>query len=224
MNQTCSKCNTVKPLSEFKSHKHWCRDCKNKYNRDRHIKIYGPPSRPHSVTTATTKICGCCKQEKPLSNFSRRGTSKYYRAYCKQCTTEKNTQWGQTLAGKRYRSNWEKIHRQKNPGVYKDRDLKKLYGIGLTEWLAIFEKQGKKCAICRKSEPNTQKGWQTDHDHETEQVRGIVCGQCNSILGYSGDNPEILLQAAAYLVNNSQLRDELVERKNDEFAPVSEFD
>ena len=180
-------------------------------------------------TTATTKICGCCKQEKLLENFGRRGTTKYYRAYCKQCETEKHTQWGRTLAGKKYRSDWQKVHRKHNPGVYKDRDLKKMYGIGLTEWLAIFEKQDKKCAICRTPEPNTQKGWQTDHNHETEQVRGILCGQCNSILGYAADNPAILVRAAFYLLNNSQLRDELVERKNDEFktdefAPVSEFD
>lgn len=38
-----------------------------------------------------------------------------------------------------------------------------------------------------------------DHDHSTNEVRGMLCNSCNLILGHAQDNPEILLRAINYL-------------------------
>lgn len=38
-----------------------------------------------------------------------------------------------------------------------------------------------------------------DHDHVTGKVRGLLCRQCNSALGFAGDNPERLERLARYL-------------------------
>ena len=38
-----------------------------------------------------------------------------------------------------------------------------------------------------------------DHCHKTGVVRGMLCGNCNFLLGHANDSPEILRKAADYL-------------------------
>lgn len=69
----------------------------------------------------------------------------------------------------------------------------------------MFEKQGGLCAICDK--PETKKHSRTnslmplsvDHCHETLAVRGLLCSQCNFMIGLANDNPETLQRAINYL-------------------------
>jgi hypothetical protein len=72
------------------------------------------------------------------------------------------------------------------------------YGITPAEFDALFEAQGRRCAICRGDEPRG-KGWHLDHDHATNGHRGILCHPCNVGLGNFADDPERLRAAVAYL-------------------------
>ncbi len=72
----------------------------------------------------------------------------------------------------------------------------KRYGITPEEWDALFEKQGKRCAICGT---NAAWRWDTDHCHSTKRVRGILCHMCNMGLGAFRDSQNALLEAARYL-------------------------
>jgi hypothetical protein len=38
-----------------------------------------------------------------------------------------------------------------------------------------------------------------DHCHKTNEVRGILCNRCNSVLGLCEDKPELLSKLARYL-------------------------
>ena len=38
-----------------------------------------------------------------------------------------------------------------------------------------------------------------DHNHETGEIRGILCGGCNTALGMAGDDPDRLRALATYL-------------------------
>lgn len=57
------------------------------------------------------------------------------------------------------------------------------YGITTPEWEAMFDRQGRVCAICAAATSGGS-GWHTDHDHQTEGVRGILCANCNLKLGH----------------------------------------
>lgn len=69
------------------------------------------------------------------------------------------------------------------------------YGITLKQWLAIFENQGRVCAICESENPRGEK-WHTDHDHDTRRVRGVLCRNCNTSLGWFENRRQKIL---AYL-------------------------
>ena len=53
------------------------------------------------------------------------------------------------------------------------------------------------CAICGVYIDD--KKMVIDHDHITGEVRGILCGSCNSMIGFAYDNPDTLQNAISYL-------------------------
>jgi hypothetical protein len=84
--------------------------------------------------------------------------------------------------------------------MYRKQDLKRHYNLTVEEWNELFDAQGKCCAICKSAHPGNKRGhWNTDHDHATGKVRGILCTHCNVMLGQARDNPDWLLEGAKYL-------------------------
>lgn len=68
--------------------------------------------------------------------------------------------------------------------------LKKL-GVSREQWLATLADQLGACAVCGKQEHDTKdgkRGLHQDHDHATGKVRGILCSNCNQLLGRVGDS------------------------------------
>lgn len=78
--------------------------------------------------------------------------------------------------------------------------LKIKFGMSELQYLAMFEDQNFKCAICKiYISPDKAKSTAIDHDHVTGIVRGLLCIKCNSGIGFLGDSLEVVLAAAAYL-------------------------
>jgi hypothetical protein len=93
------------------------------------------------------------------------------------------------LANKRYKSGITfKTMLQKNR-------LKTRYGLTLEDVERLKLAQSNRCAICNKK-PNN---WNIDHDHNTNKVRGMLCGPCNMALGLMKDKSTNLRKAADYL-------------------------
>ena len=74
------------------------------------------------------------------------------------------------------------------------------YGVTQDQFDRRLSEQGHCCAVCNSDDP---KGpwhtWSADHDHTTGQFRGVLCHNCNLMLGHGYDSPELLRRGADYL-------------------------
>lgn len=58
----------------------------------------------------------------------------------------------------------------------------------------LMSLQNNKCAICEDLAP-----FCLDHDHENNEIRGVLCARCNHLLGNARDSVTILRAAVRYL-------------------------
>lgn len=68
---------------------------------------------------------------------------------------------------------------------------------GLTEEQLCALESITECAICGGPAEHI------DHDHETGAIRGVLCLNCNAVLGHAHDDVNVLAKAIAYLSENS---------------------
>lgn len=133
----------------------------------------------------STKFCRKCGQTKPRTEFHR--ARKGVNAYCKPCALAHTAAWRKANPEKlaEYNKNW------------RPRELRRLYGLTKEQYWQMVRDQGGACAICKTiSDKFTLR---VDHCHTTGKVRGLLCGTCNSGLGFLKDSPKLLESALRYL-------------------------
>lgn len=83
--------------------------------------------------------------------------------------------------------------------------LKHYYGITLEQYDNMLAKQNGCCAVCGKNTPgHNHKHFSVNHDHETGEIRGLLCNDCNRGIGLLGDNAENIKKALEYLQKGEQ--------------------
>lgn len=70
-----------------------------------------------------------------------------------------------------------------------------MYGMTQADFDAMLEAQDGKCANVGCGAPATN----VDHNHATDEVRGLLCWPCNIMAGHAQDSPLRLLGLAEYL-------------------------
>ncbi len=100
------------------------------------------------------------------------------------------------------KNKWMKINKDRYDKTKRKFHLKNTYGITLDQYNQMFFDQNGKCAICGNGQEVMKKRLYVDHDHSSNKLRGLICGNCNSALGFMKDNPEICEKAAIYLRKN----------------------
>ena len=111
-----------------------------------------------------------------------------------------------------YRSKVEYIERDKanRAKYYKDNKaelsensrkygLLNKYGLTLEDYNEMFSTQNGECAICRTHQRDLNISLAVDHDHSTGKVRGLLCKNCNLMIGNAKDDISTLLHAIEYL-------------------------
>jgi len=85
----------------------------------------------------------------------------------------------------------------------KERMLKYRYGITLNVYDEMYKNQSGKCAICKvEGIKYSKKGLLVDHNHKTNEVRGLLCSSCNTGIGLLKDSIEVMTAGLEYLNNN----------------------
>lgn len=127
---------------------------------------------------------------------------------CKDCP--KNSRREAKYPGPRcYTHNKQmKDRRKKNA---QNMRLNRTYNITQVQYQELYDIQGGVCAICG---PMTKRSGKTkrlsvDHDHSCcpgpkscgECVRGLLCSQCNKIVGHFRDNPGCFQRGYDYLID-----------------------
>jgi len=76
---------------------------------------------------------------------------------------------------------------------------KYLYGLDKDDFLKLAERQDYKCAVCLTDASEHPHSLGVDHDHATNEIRGLLCVSCNTALGWLNDDPDNANRAAQYL-------------------------
>lgn len=123
---------------------------------------------------------------------------------------------------KTYNREYGRKWRKKNKDKVRGKQLFTRYDLSQELWDKLFDAQGRKCAIGGSEEPGGHGSWHTDHEHGTKNVRGILCHQCNFLLGNARDSVERLRSAVNYL-ESAKITEELVNLPNIPPQAIEEF-
>lgn len=139
------------------------------------------------------KNCSKCGEFKSLEEFGAYKTGpqagiRY--SVCRLCKREQGRIW---------RQDKKKV---------RNSSLKHYYGITLEEYEDLLRQQGGVCAICQ--EASSRVSFDVDHCHNSLQIRGLLCPNCNKALGLLKDDPHILQRAISYLKKEEICHDEKV--------------
>ena len=143
--------------------------------------------------------CSKCGEDKDICEFRERPSLKRgYHSWCKECERKENRKRN-ALKPKSIR-----VNNVKDPDDIKlstkKRMLKHRYSLEYDEYVRMYESQNGKCAICGDEKIlGGHGGLLIDHCHENNNVRGLLCTNCNSGLGKFKDDITILSRAINYL-------------------------
>jgi hypothetical protein len=132
----------------------------------------------------TSKRCPRCEETKDIDDFYR--CKKRVNSHCKECQKEVTKNWQQ--------NNPEQVALRKREG-----NLKRLYGITLEQYNLLLNKQKECCAICEKHYSKFTRRLSVDHNHQTGEVRGLLCTYCNHRLIGRHKDPSLLRKMADYV-------------------------
>ena len=112
--------------------------------------------------------------------FVKAKTCKYgYRNRCRKCENKR-------MDGKHYRSRAGR----------RESEIRLRYGIELSEYESKMATSSI-CQICGTSYKLCY-----DHNHDTNEFRGVLCRKCNTALGMFNDDKDIVEKALEYLTHS----------------------
>ena len=135
------------------------------------------------------KNCSKCREVKTMDQFAVYKGKPH--CQCKSCQRSSNN-----------------AYRIKNPErarrMVANATLRRKYGITIEQYERMFVRQNGVCAICSRMSLNGRT-LDVDHNHNTGQVRGLLCPKCNMAMGLLGENIDIFKKTIAYLEKHETL-------------------
>ena len=139
------------------------------------------------------KRCTRCGTEKPTDAFYLRKKTGRPESWCKEC--RKQASRDQPPEAKRAATRrWQERNPEKWKAIQQASNLRRQaakYGMTPEEYR---EALASACSLCGA----TDRRIHVDHCHDTDRVRGPLCGQCNAGIGMLGHDPDLLRRAAEW--------------------------
>ncbi len=133
------------------------------------------------------------------------------RQRCDNCTKARKKETDKAKAARWRTADPERYRRQEieqrerrkvKPGYaqyHRDMHLKYSYGITRAELEEMDVAQSGLCLICKGGPNGPGSRLHVDHCHNSNKVRGLLCGKCNTAVGLLDDDPERAEALAQYL-------------------------
>ena len=214
---TCTVCGETKLFNEFKRNKECksgrvarCKVCVNEQSKEKYHRDNQNARYKHEISRTPEEIKERklkYNKEYYLKNLNRlHKYSKKYRQENKEEIIGRRRRYyienreEIKVASSQYRiDNADKIKQYQidNKPRRRERWLKR-YGIDEHQYHEILEKQYYGCAICGRINGDGRL-LAVDHNHQTNEVRGLLCHSCNSGIGLLKDDIDLLFMAIDYL-------------------------
>jgi hypothetical protein len=130
------------------------------------------------------KRCCSCRRDLPLEEFHRARTRPDGRqSYCRDCGCARAKTWRLAVqalpASDPKKKAWRKGQRL--------RRIRHRYDLSAIDQIMLERAAAGRCQICHKASDRLH----IDHDHQTGQVRGLLCNRCNNDLKVVEDKEQM---------------------------------
>ena len=142
------------------------------------------PRKKRKPNTAREVNCGACGDKYEIKRALKKGATPR----CPECSRPEYNARARKAAyhtRPQYKANsraWQLLN---------------YYGLTVERFEQMATAQGGVCGICKG--PPDGSHLVVDHCHQTNRVRGLLCGKCNRAIGTLGDDPASMKAAVAYL-------------------------
>lgn len=144
------------------------------------------------------KRCPPCKAK------AQQIRSKEWQEANRERVNIKSSNWRKKNLEKARASTRRSMEKQRleDPRSVKDAKLRSTYQLTDEDIESLIKKAAGHCELCDVTFGNTSGERQViDHDHKTGKVRGLLCGNCNTGIGFAKDSEDVLNRLAEYLDN-----------------------
>lgn len=123
----------------------------------------------------------------------------------KKISKEKDKEYAERYRAKNREAIRERMNawNRSNKDKRKHYALKEKYKISLEDYNLMLVSQENCCKICKRNKDAFSKALNVDHCHSTGKIRGLLCKDCNLLLGKARDTVNVLESAIAYLKETS---------------------
>jgi hypothetical protein len=157
------------------------------------------------------KRCNKCGEVKPLAEFyDEKSGRDGKRPECKPCNLAARRRWYQANRAKaiahvvkwqqdnreRYNAS-QRAYKRKNADKERESHLRRKFGLTQAEYEERLAEQDGGCAVCGDRPRKTS--LHVDHDHDTGEIRGLLCMRCNNALGLFREQTQLLENALRYV-------------------------
>ena len=101
-----------------------------------------------------------------------------------------------------YKKAYYAVNRVRASVVMRRNHLKRKFNLTVEDYDRMLVDQQGRCKICGRM-PKKRR-LHIDHNHQTKEVRALLCCQCNQMIGSAKENATVLKLAALYIEGHNQ--------------------